>query len=120
MKATELMIGDWVLMPNSNNYENEKIVAIPTNTQIEVGGNCWINPMACKPILLTDDILKKNGFKNEKYHNEYDIDGTNFYVIEFCDTFSYQDTDMEIKYVHELQRALRLCGLNNLADNFKI
>lgn len=36
---------------------------------------------------------------------------------------SYYDTNelrINIDYVHELQQALRLCGLNELADNFKI
>lgn len=27
---------------------------------------------------------------------------------------------IEFKYVHQLQHALRLCGLDELADNFKI
>lgn len=132
MKANELMIGDWVLVPNRNNYENEKIVAIPINTQIEVGGNCLINPMACKPIPITYEILEKNGFeRNERF--DYNI----------CAFFSFPDSDftertgfgierrnniyyitdhslMPIQYVHELQRALRLCGLTEIANNFKI
>lgn len=28
--------------------------------------------------------------------------------------------NLRIKYVHELQHALRLCGMNDLADNFKV
>lgn len=30
------------------------------------------------------------------------------------------DAYIHIYYVHELQHALRLCGLNELADNFKV
>lgn len=131
MKTNELMIGDWILMPNSNNYE--KIVAIPTSTQIEVGGNCWINPMACIPIPLTVEILEKNGWE---YHTKcgscimYMLYEHNFQVFfeENEATMIWHindigDTKLSIDdcvYVHTLQHALRLFGLHDLADNFKV
>ncbi|MBQ0088527.1 MAG: hypothetical protein KBT27_04250 [Prevotellaceae bacterium] len=43
------------------------------------------------------------------------INVKNDYFYIYCAMISIQ-----IKYVHELQHALRLCGLNDLADNFKI
>lgn len=35
-----------------------------------------------------------------------------------CD--QYERLIFVASYIHELQHALRLCGLNDLADNFKI
>ena len=52
-------------------------------------------------------------FPNEADGGELIIDDQSFnrhLNLVFCDTL----------HVHELQRALRLCGLNELADNFKI
>ena len=36
------------------------------------------------------------------------------------DDGAYANISMPIKYAHQLQQALRLVGLNELADNFKI
>ena len=52
-------------------------------------------------------------FPNEADGGELIIDDQSFnrhLNLVFCDTL----------HVHELQRALRLCGLNELADNFKV
>ena len=103
-----------------------------------------------KPIQLTPEILEKNGwyfgltsdeedaecclggchydrhwcydegagsisliFPNDADGGELIIDDQSFnrhLNLVFCDTL----------HVHELQRTLRLCGLNELADNFKV
>ena len=103
-----------------------------------------------EPILITPEILEKNGwyygltsdeedaeyclggchynrhwcydegagsisliFPNDTDGGELIIDDQSFnrhLNLVFCDTL----------HVHELQRELRLCGLNELADNFKI
>ena len=52
-------------------------------------------------------------FPNDADGGELIIDDQSFnrhLNLVFCDTL----------HVHELQRALRLCGLNELADNFKV
>lgn len=79
-----------------------------------------------KPITLTQEILVHNGFSNKGkagwQNPEYDIT----YYLE-SNTFTHNvykqeqiDIIHNVKYVHELQHALRLCGLNDLADKFKI
>ena len=117
MKITELMIGDLVY----NSYHKMNI-------------NWWYSDMVCpnglivtgrdiKPIPLTPEILKKNGFKDAEYWCEYKDDKViiqcrlpivrgriNGIVIE----------NLKCEYVHQYQHLLRLCGLNELADNFKI
>ena len=103
-----------------------------------------------QPIILTPEILEKNGWyyglTSDEEDAEYCLDGCHYdrhwcydegagsislifpndaeggeLIIDdqsfnrhlnlvFCDTL----------HVHELQRTLHLCGLNELADNFKV
>ena len=85
----------------------------------------WKDVISLAPIPLTDEILEKNGM----HFNE---DGTGVYCFEedhqFSlqistnkdkDVFRWQQTRVEqpflciiFHYVHELQHALRLCGID--------
>lgn len=101
MKATELMIGDWV----SSFGNNCRITSIDkydakvcTDPEDEL---FFLDDIY--PILLTYEILEKNGFV------------FNGYLVGMC-----MSEDLEFHYVHELQHTLRLCGLDELADNFKV
>ena len=77
-----------------------------------------------QPIVLTPEILEKNGWKD--YGNFMDIvtdeDTHLSWGKDKYGVVIYQDEYYicECKYVHTLQHALRLCGLNELADNFKV
>lgn len=102
-----------------------------------------------RPIPITPEILEKNGFspetfltaewEKEVYFKEFpgcvvEPDNSGKYI--FGTTIYWNKTDGDgspidlgtmyesmihnLQYVHELQRALRLCGLNELADNFKV
>ena len=100
-------------------------------------------------IPVTPEILEKNGFNPETfltaewgrkvYFKEFPgcvvepansgkyIFGTTKYWSETYGDGSpkdwgtmYESRIYNLQYVHELQRALRLCGLNELADNFKV
>lgn len=77
-----------------------------------------------EPIPLTPEILEKNGFEQNENVKGYQY--PNDYVI-FCleelsgvSIFNGVYNDICINCVHELQHVLRLCGLTELADNFKI
>lgn len=132
MKATELMINDWVIVVEDMN------TAYPTRVkEINVygtmdtidGDEVLIDGVA--PIPLTAKILQKNDIRREilqiwKPSSELDA---NFSLLLVDDVwiFDYvsiasnlQLTRYKLHYVHELQHALRLCGLNELADNFKV
>lgn len=129
MKATELMIGDWVLV----NGITRQVSQI---TKHKIGYH--LSDKECvmhyarlhdvNPIPLTAEILEKSGWilvENE-YRSPEDIvykeslrlqigeDGNAFWWI-----VGYVII-IPINYVHELQHALRLCGLNELADNFRV
>lgn len=92
-----------------------------------------------KPVPLTREILEKNGFswiEDEDELSDYEYDGCmvlysdeeiRFYpkgiVDRYC-VIEIGDTDstyirLYINYVHELQQALRLCGLFELVDKLK-
>ena len=109
MKATELQIGDWIL------YGDKPVKVLQLS---ENGKYSWV-----KPILLTPEILEKNGWKNDGLWHEYQ-DGKN--IIQDClpdmrgIINGIEIKEFQCKYVHQYQHLLRLCGLDELADNFKI
>lgn len=105
METTELMIGDWVKHLN-NPRRIKGAVDLTFAKDFE-------------PIPLTAEILEKNGFvKHDKIHPYYmdyyhEKDG---FTIFNSSTWHGHILDS----VHEIQHALRLCGLKGLADNFKV
>ena len=76
-----------------------------------------------RPILITPKMLVKNGWKETQYWHEYQ-DGKN--TIQCClPDMRGRINGIEIEhfkceYVHQYQHLLRWCGLNELADNFKV
>ena len=135
MKATDLMIGDWV---ETGHLVYNKVQEIARDNDMQ-----WYISFACsatlfrayefEPIPLTPEILEKNGIK--KRRDEYAVFGwegmKQWYVTleDFKPQYDFwfitsSDRDLnisgQIRYVHQLQHALRICGLDELADNFKI
>lgn len=127
------MIGDWVY---SASMTPRKVQYLDGAKSDSIGVvDCLNFESAISPIPLTAKILEKNGFYNAKrdtdgmlcaaiYRHEkglvwhhYDKDYVR--ITNYGDNFQWY-TQVSCKYVHELQHALRLCGLNELADNFQI
>ena len=122
MKASDLMVGDWVL----DTYTNS-----PMRIEGINGGNPRFG-QDLEPIPLTPEILEKNGFAKispqdtwlyrplDKYGDKflYAIRARRFdYPIYRIDIDNYVfRTGMgfsgQLQYVHELQHALRLCGID--------
>ncbi len=142
MKATELMIGDWVI-PRIWDADStpSKIVGIHYNSYREKDYVDWVDCEVrdeldmndIKPIPITVEILEKNGFE-QTGDSTFSIsdDGMRFNVTWWSKTMfnvgfyrrgnnsPSEQCCLNVCYVHELQHALRLCGMNELADNFKI
>lgn len=116
MKATELQIGDWVSIKPLSAY-------IYTRRKIKIQDFANLHKMDFVPIQLTHEILEKNGWKNDGLWHEYQ-DGKN--IIQSClpdmrgIINGIEIKEFQCKYVHQYQHLLRLCGLDELADNFKI
>ena len=93
-----------------------------------------------EPIEITDEMFSKNNWEECDYplpynHHEYYYvkdEGGNHLVWnsevlsiwldweEGKDDGAYANIAMPIKYVHQLQHILRLAGMTELANNFKI
>ena len=119
------MIEDWVL----HNTYPERIKLIG-NTMVKVC-NCddTIDVEEISPIPLTKEILEKNGFvkmdgDHYRYFLAYDdnyyagFESVNYYtdacfcnVTKECSDGTQAQSKGVYKHVHELQHALRLCGI---------
>ena len=130
MKATELMVGDWVLYgekPRQVRYINDRVWWDGSCHNDEIGfthhEDEWIAAHNAKPISLTPEMLVRNGWKETQYWHQYQ-EGKN--TIQCClPDMRGRINGIEIEhfkceYVHQYQHLLRLCGLNELADNFKV
>lgn len=133
MDCKDLMLGDFVYV--ARGYDKhltiEKVKGIivdkdePYPVTISTGETVSLNDI--KPIPLTEEILVKNGFKKQEDVNEWSYykskDGKGQYMIlwsmdyNYLEIGSYTDEFGEfnrlgtMRYVHQLQHALRLCGI---------
>lgn len=128
LESKDLMIGDWVNF-GGDLPRYSKVTELKTH-DIQVC-NYWIYEVCITPIPLTPEILEKNWFVRylESYYFVPGDPSLTLKKIDGEEISGYQIGHMLadvyepfilITYVHELQHALRLCGLNELADNFKI
>ena len=86
-----------------------------------------------QPIPLTPEILEKNGFGFVK-SSDRDSVWNGWWINKGLELatccldkegnwpcyINIYDSNIKCEYVHQLQHALRLCGLDDLADNFKV
>lgn len=143
MKVNELMIGDWVqygdIHPIKTRVLGISSVDKGKHWHIEVepeNANSMriVAIHAVEPIPLTAEILEKNGFV--KYYGvsdtppyDKDEEGNMYYSFKgehkFWGWWQPDNTffipanamgDIVIKHVHELQHALRLCGIEKTIE----
>ena len=124
MKANELMIGDYVQV----NDEVFKVISISyfDITISDNKGDFYHEHIDnLQPIPITAEILEKNGFgykEEDGYLSHYYL-GHEGYLANpdlHIGTYNkgvywlnyYDNAIHGIKYVHKLQHALRLCGIN--------
>ncbi|MCQ2137875.1 MAG: hypothetical protein MJY60_04135 [Bacteroidales bacterium] len=150
MKASDLMIGDWVLWKN----KPVQVVRV-SGIRYEFGHYdvllAYCNNMgdgieshdisSISPIPLTADLLGKNGWVNKEEKGWMQqgnfgdsplmlwyVKDTGTFTRHFANELEISDLSkdggyrlkIQCKYVHELQHALRLCGLTELAEKFKV
>ena len=125
MKAEELMIGDWVM--NTHNQKPEHVYEI-RERMVMLDYNDLYDYNEIEPIPITPEILEKNGFAHcePQGYNLYvkDKNGAGLYNILWQgESYNYdleiaaytypfgEFNKRNIKYVHQLQHALRLCGI---------
>ena len=127
MKCKEFQIGDWIQDENGSPMQITNVGDDYAYATFEGNeGDPWEfddKDDRSEPIPLTPEILEKNGWKETQYWHEYQ-DGKN--TIQCClPDMRGRINGIEIEhfkceYVHQYQHLLRLCGLDELADNFKL
>ena len=133
MKATDLMIGDYVQFLNENlqktQYEKVTSIKIDDGTRYiqTAESDVYYREEIYKPIPLTPEILEKNGmetkdgdefvlFDNSKIDTTGEFTIIRYYAkacrLWICKGDGVRENEIRIKcqYVHELQHALILCG----------
>lgn len=135
MKTLELQLGDIV----SCLGDPVRVVSLSLNNDEPIG---IMSPLKkiftfrekdVYPVQLTTDILLNNGFTQDTIGSGLilHIDNSeNLYVLVNyryngeCRNVEISNNmyniSCPIRYVHELQHALRLCGLDELANNLKV
>lgn len=128
MQTTELMLNDLVYRKAHTEFHKEvpqtvvKINGIETEMVTIAPRSEYLDADEIEPILLTTEILEINFEK--VFDVEFKIKGYRILKEDGVWWFGYINRIFckicPINYVHELQHALRLVGLNEVADNLKI
>ena len=124
MKTSELQLGDYVsclgdpvsvVSLSFNGDEPIGIILPLTNSPLT---NIFtFREKDVYPIILDESILMQNNF-NPEIVDWWRPEGEDFFKIAIMNENTSLCT--KIKYAHELQHALRLCGLSELAENLKV
>lgn len=149
MKCKEFQIGDWIQDENGFQCQIIGVGDDYAYATFEGNeGDPWeFDDKDDQPegIPLTKEMLDANGFRYEKDYGPFyrSILGSHYYMSEYCVGVECRETsegrkicyiDCEKRkdgrgnsatirtefYVHTLQHALRLVGLSEIADNFKV
>ena len=126
MKPTDLMIGDWVRVKGHLDYDKVQEIARDESMQWYISFACsatLFRAYEFEPVLLTPEILEKNGWERNGIFMEKKIDeNTHLSWTDICGSVLSQGNYYmcDCNYVHTLQHALRLCGGDELANNFKV
>lgn len=140
MKSNELMLGDWVDSP----YGNIKVECIYNNGYEDVVGEHeemhldwdtgeeepWMKDITIdmvEPISLTEEMLLKNGFVFDEFDSSFSIwnnEGSRIALYKKSNSNEFwldgYYGSITFTYVHEVQHLLRMCGLKEISDNFKV
>lgn len=120
MKVEDIQIGDWVQNPLGAPYQVLAIHFYKINGDGDgyygihlknKGAEARLEIYDLHPVPLTPEILEKNGMRNgyEAYYVSYSQNDTSWYFVYDSDSCSL---NVLISNVHELQHALRLCGID--------
>ena len=141
MKCRDFMVGDWccsghrIPMQITNVGEGYAYATFEDNE-----GDPWEfddkNDQP-QPIEITEDILKQNNWEVQGYtlnpseHYYVKDVGVNYLILsqgtlstwfacEEADEKMFSSVAVPCKYVHQLQQVLRLAGMTDMANNFKV
>lgn len=140
MKCKELMVGDWITNEDKIPMQIYSVYGNCTYAD-DYKSALWEfrdKEYEPQPIEITEELLEANGWDVFRYKIEDDIPTDcskeeNGNVLEWKneelsiwldykpgDDGVYADILVPCKYVHQLQQVLRLAGMTELANNFKV
>ena len=142
MKCNELQFGDWI---TDNNGFKWQIICVGDDYAYATfegnEGDPWEfedKDDQPQPIEITAELLKANGWivydsrvlinigssfsvKNEgNIHLEFKEGELSVWFDYANNDGVYSDIVIPVKYVHQLQHVLRLAGMTDMANNFKV
>ena len=145
MKCKELQISDWIADNNGFQWQIIGVGVDYATFEDNEGDCCEFDDKDDQPegIPLTKEILDDNGFRYEKDYGSFYRSILGSYSSEYCVCVEWMETSEGRKicyiecvkrehneessavirrefYVHTLQHTLRLVGLKELANNFKV
>lgn len=121
MKTSELMLGDWVrFYPSGESVRVERLTAAMIKDD---GSLCYNDCTDYAPISITGDILEASGIRYKPspciYLWQSSCKSYHVYMMNIIDDIwsitvkgKKGEVDIYGRYVHELQHALRLCGID--------
>ena len=140
MKCKELMVGDWIV-----NEDRIPIQIYSVHRNCAYADDCrsvsWEfqdKEYEPQPIEITEELLEANGWDVFRYKIEDDIptdcskeesgsvlewkngDLSIWFDYDKDSDGAYADICIPCKYVHQLQQVLRIAGMTELANNFKV
>ena len=123
IKISELSVGDWVRYDRGTDAVQIMGIYVRNNQECVVMSDSYfpdgvIGFVECiKPIPLTPEILEKNGFSHngQKWYTPelFTLErwSKGWTIVIACSCGDYVCEVCTIKYVHQLQHALRLAGV---------
>lgn len=123
LTSKDLLVGDWVICYHPSrlkSFEKVSVGLLHTMQEQEYGHIKEDSPLfrIVEPIPLTPEILEKNGLANDPYGCHFEEDEYMELEISVEEegiywTINYNEyCILKLKYVHELQHALRLCRIS--------
>lgn len=133
MKANELMIGDWVEFETlTHKFLYGRIIGIDVDSSYMIktlNSSEYVSMNKVRPIPITPKFLEKNGFILDEYGYVLKLDNceNNYINVTFRKNREVRDVCIEImhfgeiltktiRYVHQLQNALRVMDRGDVAD----
>ena len=114
LKVTDLMVGDWLMF----NGKPCQVKGLHNDDTVTFTGyRSMFYLIDAEPIPITPEILEKNGLENDPLGCYFDEDKQCELEISSTDkgvywTINYNEYGIvKLQYVHELQHALKLCGI---------
>lgn len=132
LNGKELMLGDYV---NIADYDFPQVIGVVREIHVdgeEVLVSCvdddkdklTLNDEYMHELFLSKTFFLENGF--EEFHTSksntwlFNKDTNVIVKIMHGNCFKYEISGIELKYVHEFQHLMRLCGLYDYANNLKV